>query len=156
MIRTGSYVGHLFQPPFSPTLPTGTLCHDSPRTCFFRAIARGKFLKRKKGTRQTPSTHIPPRTCVKTRLIKKAMLTTHVAPISLVLGGPISRRTAGLRVLRHLETVRHDFFTHTPKSHTHTHTRAAHAWSPPFLSLFPLFEGGLDADAKKNDAITFL
>ena len=46
-------------------------------------------------------------------LIKKAMLTTHVAPISLVLGGPISRRTVGHRDLRHLETVRHDFFTHS-------------------------------------------
>src|SRR6266567_6504199 len=63
----------------------------------------------------------------------------------IVLGGPISRRTAGHCILRHLETVRHDFFTH-PRP---TRTRVVSSVS----SLFPFFlrsdeEGGLDADAK--------
>src|SRR6267154_854014 len=67
------------------------------------------------------------------------MLTTHVATYFIVLGGPISRRTAGHSDLRHLETVRHDFFTHTP-SHTHMHTRV----------VFSVAFVGLDADAKKR------
>ena len=36
--------------------------------------------------------------------------------ISIVLGGPISRRTAGHRVLRHFETVRHDSHPHPART----------------------------------------
>jgi hypothetical protein len=77
---------------------------------FLRAIARGKnrnSTERERGKRPL-SPYLSPQ--VLTRSTKKAMLTTHhVAPF-IVLAGPISRRTAGHRVLRHPEIVRHDFF----------------------------------------------
>lgn len=76
---------HLFQ----PSSPTG-VPYVSPRTCFshfglfLHAIARGKkkneiLREREKGKRPLDP-HLSPH--VLTRLIKKAMLTTHVAPIS--------------------------------------------------------------------------
>ncbi len=114
---------------------------------FFRAVTRGKNRER------DPLTHMSPRPHV-FDMIDKEMLTTHVGHISfycVVLGGPISRRTPSHRVIRHFETVRHDFF-HTTLSDTHTRG------IPPFLVFYFAFcrfeEGGLEADAKER-CITF-
>jgi hypothetical protein len=89
---------------------------------------------------------------VLTRLDKESNADDTCCTHFIVLGGPISRRTAGQRVLRHLETVRHDFFTHPRPTRTRVRVQRI-AWSPPFLSvcLFLRFEeAGLDADAKKT------
>ena len=59
----------------------------------------------------------------------------------------ISRRTDGHRVLRHLETVRHDFFT--PPSHTPMRARSRGLLRFVPFAYFCISRKGLDADAKK-------
>ena len=69
--------------------------------------------------KETPlNPHVSPH--VLARLIKESNADDTCCTYFIVLGGPISGRIAGHRVLRHLETVRHDIFTHTPLHPTRT------------------------------------
>ncbi len=65
---------------------------------------------------------------------------------TVVLGGPISRRTAGHHVLRHLEAVRHDF-SHPHSTRTHTRTRMRGLLS----SVSSLFSEGAWTLTQMND-----
>jgi hypothetical protein len=94
--------------------------------------------------KETPlNPHVSPH--VLTRLIKESNADDTCCTYFIVLGGPISGRIAGHRVLRHLETVRHDIFTHT-----HPFIPHAHACSPPSLPFLCFEERAWIADAKKR------
>jgi hypothetical protein len=97
-----------------------------------RDRTRGFFFNLRKLEKERPlNPHPSPH--VLTRLDKESNADSTCSTYFIVLGGPISRRTTGHRVLRHLKTVRHDFFT--PPHSTSTRVRARVV--PSVSSLFP-------------------
>jgi hypothetical protein len=142
IVRWHFYFNHLHPPPHTSSPP---LIHLVPvpvssHFWFFRAVTRGKKIGKRE---RDPLTHMSPRPHAFDMIDKERNADDTCWDIfhftcgtgTAVLGGPISRRTASHLVIRHLETVRHDFLSHNTTPPSDTHTRGI----PPFLVFYFAF-----------------